>query len=247
MIMSEELAVAEGGAPLSQVERVVDTFIAPSKTFIDVRRSASWWLPYILIVLVSYALAFAVSQKVGWSQLAQNTLHENPKAEEKMATMTPQQLAMQEKGTEFVFKGLFYGSPVTTGILLAIFAVVLWGTINFGFGGSSTFGQVFCVISYAWLIASLKSVLAIIVLYAGKTGDSFTMDSMVGTDIGYYIDTPGALKTFLTSFDIFQIWTMVVMGIGLAIVARTKRSNGLIAVFGWWLLILLIKTGFAAI
>jgi len=244
--MQEELAVAEG-APLSQMERVVDTFVAPSKTFTDVRRSTSWWLPYILIVLVSYGLAFAVSQKVGWTQLVDNTLRENPKTEEKMANMTPQQLAMQQKGTEYVFKGLFYGSPITTGIFLGIIALVMWGTINFGFGGTSSFMQVFCVINYAWLIACLKSVLAIILLYVGKTGESFTMDSMVGTDLGYYIDTPGALKTFLTSIDVFQIWMMIVLGIGLAIVARTKRSSGLIAVFGWWLLIVLIKTGFAAV
>jgi len=40
---------------------------------------------------------------------------------------------------------------------------------------------------------------------------------------------------------------MIVLGIGLAIVARTKRSSGLIAVFGWWFLIVIIKTAFAAI
>ncbi len=244
--MQDDLLVAEG-TPLSQVERVVDTFVAPSKTFVDVRRSASWWLPYILIVLVSWGLALGVAQKVGWPQLVENTLRENPKTEEKMANMTPEQIAMQRKGTEFVFKVLFYGSPITTGFFLAIIALVLWGTINFGFGGKATFGQVFCVTNYAWLIACLKSLLALVVLFIGKTNESFTMESMVGTNPGYFIETPGALKTFLTSFDIFQIWMMIVLGIGLAIVARTKRSAGLIAVFGWWLLILLIKTGFAAV
>jgi hypothetical protein len=244
--MQDDLVVAEGGAPLSQVERVVDTFVAPSKTFMDVRRSSSWWLPYILLVLVSYALAFGVSQKVGWTQLVDNTLHENPKTEEKMANMTPQQLAMQQKGTEFVFKTLFYGSPITSGIFLAIISLVLWGTINFGFGGSATFGQVFCVATYAWLISSLKSLLGLAVLLIGKTGETFTMDRMVGTNPGYFIDTPGALKTFLTSLDVFTIWTLIVLGIGLAIVARTKRSSGLIAVFGWWALIVLVSTGFAA-
>jgi hypothetical protein len=39
---------------------------------------------------------------------------------------------------------------------------------------------------------------------------------------------------------------LIVLGIGLAIVARTKRSSGLIAVFGWWVLIVLVSTGFAA-
>ena len=42
--MPEEVLAVEG-KPLSQTERVVDTFLAPTKTFADVLRSASWWLP----------------------------------------------------------------------------------------------------------------------------------------------------------------------------------------------------------
>ena len=33
---------------LSQGERVIDTFIAPSKTFTDILRSQSWWLPFLI-------------------------------------------------------------------------------------------------------------------------------------------------------------------------------------------------------
>ena len=50
----------EGG--LSQVERVVDTFVAPSKTFTDILRSTTWWLPFLLSVLVT--LAWVASWRV---------------------------------------------------------------------------------------------------------------------------------------------------------------------------------------
>ncbi|MEO7028265.1 MAG: YIP1 family protein [Acidobacteriaceae bacterium] len=244
--MQEELAVAEGGAPLSQVERVVDTFVAPSKTFMDVRRSASWWLPFILLCLCSYGLAFGIAQKVGWSQLVENTLSENPKSAERMANSSPEQAAATRKFMAYSFKVPFYVNPITNVIFIAIFALALWATINFGFGGKATFGQVFCVTTYAFLISCIKTLLAVVVLYTGKASESFTMDSMVGTSPGYYIDTPGVLKTLLTSFDVFTIWMMIVLGIGLAIVARTKRNSGLIAVFGWWILIVLLKVGYAA-
>ena len=245
--MPDDLAVAEGGAPLSQVERVVDTFVAPSKTFMDVRRSASWWMPYIILVLVSWALAFGISQKVGWPQLVENTIRENPKTADQLASAPPDRAAMTRKFMEMSFKVPFYASPITTGIFLAIFAVILWPTINFGFGGKASFGQVFCVLTYASLISTLKTILAIVVLYVGKTGETFTMDNMAGTSPGYFIDTPGALKTLLTSFDIFTIWMLIVLGIGLSIVAHTKRNAGLITVFGWFLLVVLIKTAYAAV
>ena len=41
------------GPGLSQMERVVDTFVAPKKTFTDILRSTSWWLPFLLMVLVT--------------------------------------------------------------------------------------------------------------------------------------------------------------------------------------------------
>ena len=44
--MSDIVANAEASTPLTQVERVVDTFIAPAKTFHDILRSASGWLPW---------------------------------------------------------------------------------------------------------------------------------------------------------------------------------------------------------
>ncbi len=42
---------AEAGPCLNQVERIVDTFVAPSRTFIDIRRNTSRWLPFLLVTL----------------------------------------------------------------------------------------------------------------------------------------------------------------------------------------------------
>ena len=34
--------------PMSEGARIINTFIAPSKTFTDLRRSAAWWAPFLL-------------------------------------------------------------------------------------------------------------------------------------------------------------------------------------------------------
>ena len=59
---------------LSQGERVIDTFIAPSKTFTDILRSQSWWLPFLIIIVIGYGFIFAVEKKVGWEQVVENSL-----------------------------------------------------------------------------------------------------------------------------------------------------------------------------
>ena len=54
------------------MERVIDTFIAPSKTFNDILRSASWWLPWLLSVLVTLGFSAAIQQKIGWDKTYSN-------------------------------------------------------------------------------------------------------------------------------------------------------------------------------
>ena len=67
--MSDGVVVGGQGAGLSQVERVVDTFIAPSKTFTDILRSTSWWLPFLLLVVVSLGATVVVDKQVGFERV----------------------------------------------------------------------------------------------------------------------------------------------------------------------------------
>ncbi len=81
---------------LSQWQRVACTFTAPSKTFEDIKRgNRSWWMPFLITILAGYILFAAVTFKIGMQQVAENQIHLNPKAEEKMAQAPPEQREMQ--------------------------------------------------------------------------------------------------------------------------------------------------------
>jgi len=64
--MTEETLRPEAQRGLSQAERVLNTFVAPAATFKDILRSASWWLPFVLISLATLVVTAAIQQKVGW-------------------------------------------------------------------------------------------------------------------------------------------------------------------------------------
>jgi hypothetical protein len=53
-------------APLSEGQRLLDTFIAPSKTFTDLRRSAAWWAPFLISVVISVLFVGVVDHKIGF-------------------------------------------------------------------------------------------------------------------------------------------------------------------------------------
>ncbi len=244
--MPEEALPVEGTS-LSQMERVIDAYIAPSKTFTDIFRSRSWWLPFLLIVLAGYLLTATVQTKVGWQQLVENEIHANPKLSDQMGALPADQLATRERIMQYSFRGGFYAGPLFNLAFVAFAALILWPTINFGFGGSATYGRVFCVGMYAALPGILSAVLAAVMLWAGRSPETFTTTSLLGSNPGYYINTPGALKTLLTSLDVFTLWTLALLGMGLSIVARTKRSAGYLAVFGWFIVIVLFRTALAAV
>lgn len=243
---------AAGTSPgLSQWERVSDTFSAPSKTFTDIKNGhRSWWMPFVIFVILGYAFFWVVNTKIGMRQVSENQIHLNPKAEARMAQLTPEQRETQMKWSVYITEGVFYAGPVMLLIFGAIVALVLWGTINLGFGGRATFGSVFSVWMYSMLPSVIKTLLGIVVIFAGVAPESFNIKNFAPTNIGAFlnpIDTNKALYSLATSLDIIAIWSLILMGIGIATVAGVKRGSGYIAVFGWWVLIVLLGVGMAAV
>lgn len=235
--------------PLSQGERVIDTFIAPSKTFTDVQRSSSWWLPWLIGVIVTLGLGFAIQQKIGWDKTYDNVLKQSPSQQQRIDQMpADQQARTKQIGATFT-KIVFWATPAVAIIIALISAGVLLGTINFGFGGRAKFGQMLAVWFYGTLPWAIQGLLGIVTVYAGIDPDSFNLKNFVGTNIGYYLpqDMPKALISLATSLDITTIWALILLTIGCSIVGKISRGKAAGAVFGWWILIVLVRMGVAAI
>jgi hypothetical protein len=241
---------ADVAPSLSQGERLIDTFTAPSKTFEDIKRgNRSWWLPFIIMALVGYIFFAAVTMKVGWSQVAENTIRADAKSADRMANMPADQRATAMKFTAYSMEGGFAAGPLLILLFVAIFSLVLWATINFVFGGKATFGGIFCVWMFASLPGIIKSLLGAIVLFAGSAPESFNLNNFAPTSVGAFLnqqETNAALYKLASALDFTTIWSMVLLGMGIAIVAGVKRSSGYIAVFGWWAIYLVVSVGWTA-
>jgi hypothetical protein len=242
---------AEGTPKLSQMERVVDAFTAPSKTFTDIKNGhRAWWLPFVIYVVLGYAFFFVVNTKIGMRQVVENQIHMSPKAEERMQQLQPDQREGQMKISAAITQGVFLASPVFIIMMGLVISAVMLGTINFGFGGKASFGSVLAVWMYAMMPSVIKSLLGIIVIYAGGAPESFNISNFAPTNLGAFLspaDTNPALYALATSIDVITIWTLVLVGIGTSLVAGVKRSAGYIAAFGWWIVVVLIGVGYRAV
>ena len=240
-----------GGPGLSQWQRVADAFVAPQKTFDDIKRgNRSWWLPLIVGALFTYILFGAIVQKIGIEQVVDNQIRMDAKAQERMAQATAEQREFGKKLSIGITEGAFIGGPLVGLIGAAVISLALWGTINFGFGGKAAFGSIFAVSYYAWLPMSVKALLGAIMVCTPMAPESFNVKNFAPTNLGAFldpVDTNKALYSLATSLDVVTIWTLVLLSIGVATVAGVKRSSGYIAVFGWWVIIVLFSVGFAAV
>lgn len=240
---------AQAGAALTQWQRVGNVFISPSKTFEDIKRgNTSWWLPYLISVVLLYVLFAAITTKIGWQQVAANSIASNAKQAERFQSLTPAQRAQGYKVAGLITEVIFTATPVTVLIIAGLVSLILWGTMNFGFGGRATFPQVFAMNMYAALPRSILPVLATAAILAGLAPDSFNINNMAATNVAYFLsmqDTGHALYALLSQLDVAGIWTAILLSLGLARVAGKKNSAGFITVFGWWGLWVVIMVAIA--
>ncbi len=241
-----------GNAPemrgLSDAERVIDTFVAPSKTFADIRqRSARWWLPFVLLVLVTLGTSFVIDRQVGFDRAAESSVRQNPKQSERMEALPAEARAQQMHRMSAAMRYSSYSSPLLILLFVALFALVYWASFNFGLGAQTTYGQMFAVWMYASLPKLLTGVLTIITLYAGANTETYNLQNPVGTNPAYYLpDAAPWLRAALSFFDVFGLWQLALLVLGTAIVAKVSFGKAAAIVVGWWALGLALSAGLAA-
>jgi hypothetical protein len=239
-------ALTPESQPLSEVERVIDTFIAPSKTFTDIKRSASWWLPWVLMSIFGLALVFTVDKKVGLDKVAENSIQQPPKRAAKVDALPPKQRASQMETAAKLTRIIAYSSPIVTTIIVGIIAAVLLGTFNFGLGAELKFMQGMAVSMYAFLPGIIKALLVIVTIVIGG-GEGFTFEQQLASNLGPLVNPSSTfLHSIASSLDLFNIWTLILTGIGYSCVTRVKRGTCMAVVFGWWAVVVLAGAAIAA-
>jgi branched-subunit amino acid transport protein len=234
--------------PLTEVERVVDTFIAPVKTFTDIRRNTSWWVPWLLMSIFGLGMVFVGDKKLGLDTVYENQLRMSPKQMDKFEQLPPDQKANQVRIGASITRYFSYGSPVLTIVFISAIAGILMATFNFGFGAEVKFPQALAISMYAFLPSILKSLIAIAVVAAGGA-EGFTFQNPVASNLGGLVDPNSShfLYSILVGLDVFAIWTLVLTGIGYSCVTRLKRGTCMGVVFGWWAVVTLIGAGIGAL
>jgi|CZKR01.1.fsa_nt_gi hypothetical protein len=235
-------------AALSEGARIVNAFIAPSKTFTDLRRNASWWGPWLLISIFSVLFIYAMGRQIGFDQISRNQVAHSSRAEQ-FEKLPADQQAKQLHLSSTIIRYFAYGSPLMILFYFLIATVVLWATFKIAAGAETSFGQAYAIVMYASLPGIVGAILGIVSLFSGVDPEGFDINNPVGTNLAYYLDsatTGKFLHGMASALDLINIWTIVLMGIGFACTSKVKRSTAIGIVVAWYLVYKLTTAGLAA-
>lgn len=222
--------------PNSLAGRMLGVIRAPRATFDDVAADPRW-AGVLIVTFVVTAAASAALLETSVGQLALLDQWERTAIAFGQPVSDDQYAAMQEASESGAIYALL--SSLATGPLLGIaLAAILWAIFRATGLGRATYRQVLAVVAHAGVILMLRHVVAAPVIYARETlaspvtlGLFFTM-----------LDEASPLARFAAAIDLFVIWWVMVLAIGMAVLYRRPTRRIALVFAGMYVLLAVILT-----
>lgn len=133
-------------------------------------------------------------------------------------------------------------------VLMLIMAAILLLAFKV-MGGEGNFRQSWSVALYSWVPQLLKGLLVTFLIYRAGTVTPEEIAALLKSNLGFLTDPKGnpILFALLSSIDIFAIWTVILLGIGLSYAHKTSRGKAFGIIVTLWIIVIAGKLGLAAL
>lgn len=224
--------------------RMAGVLGAPAKTFAEIARRPDIIIPLIVIVLIGYVSTLLVMPRL---DLTAMRTQQEEQLKKRNPNMTDADFERMSKFGEATVKVAAWVSP----ILMLIWYVIIAGVLLLAFrlmGGDGNFKQAFSVTLYAWLPMILLSIVTTVVVLLRGSFDPTQAATLVKSSPAFLVDMKEhpMLFSLLSSFDLFTIWTIVLLIFGFAAISKLSRAKSAVIVLVMWAVMIVIKVGFAA-
>jgi len=232
-------------APKNVFQRFAGVLFAPAETFEDIVRKPNVLAPMIILILIAYVSTFVIMPIMDWDAVlsTQETAMraQNP-------NLSDADVERMAGFTKTIGKVMGFIGPIFGVIWWLVVAAVLFLTFRM-FGGQGTFGAAFSLTVYSWIPLTLFSIVLTIVARAKGAFDPTHAATIVMSNPAFLVDLKAhpVLFALLGSFDVFTIWTIVLLIIGFATMARFSKAKSTLMVLPLWILMILIRIGFVAL
>jgi hypothetical protein len=230
--------------PINHFARIIGVFFSPKLTFEDIARRPSWILPLVVMTVLGIGVAFVMNQKVDWRDVAAKRIEESPRAANLSPEQKEQQLAMSAKFSPVAVYAFGLLIPIISVVAVAGVLLLAYNLIG---GASAKFSGAMGIVSHAYLVTSISTLLFILILYLKAPG-TVDLDNPVATNVGAFLpdSVPKAIMSLGKSLDVFSVWVMLLISIGFTAVNPKKlKGKSLSIVLAVWAVYVACKMGVA--
>jgi hypothetical protein len=230
---------------MSEAARLAGVFFSPGKTFNDIARRPRWWIPVILIAILGTVFLNAFTQRVGWESVIRQAIERLPNAQSMTAEQRQQAITNGARLYQYLGYG---GSAVGTLFYVFVVAVLLMFLFDTMMSAGIGLKRMMAIVAYGFLPLAIQTILSMVVLFL-KDPDEFNLQNPLMFNVGAYLspDAPAALRAVGSSIDLFSLWIIVLLAIGVSSAARKMSFGKAFAGIALpWVLWVCAKTGLAA-
>jgi hypothetical protein len=221
MRMSQEMNVSNA-SPLPQsglVERLFNVFVSPQKTFQALKIKPDWIVPALIFVIVMGLFGYLQTSNPGLIQAGKDIAIQKLEAKNMPQEQIDAAMAMGDKFRPF--------TPISTSIVPLIMFVFIGAGVwlfvgNTLLGGKARYGHMLSVTSYTLLITALGTLIKLPIMLAKS--DLFVHFSLA-TFMPDASRETYLYKLLMSTTDLFSIWAMAVLSIGVAVVCDLKVNK----------------------
>jgi Yip1-like protein len=219
----------KGGQQSSVVEDFIEIFYAPSRVFAR-RAGSGYGIPLLIVSVVSAIFAFANRSITSAIFDAEFTR----RAAEQMAKnpQITQEMINQQRGiSEAIGSAIFY---VAMPILIFVVGFFIWLAAKM-VSAKLSYQTAVLIATFAQIPRLLASLLTTVQALVMDT-TTVTSQHSVGFSPARFMDaaTKKQILDVVGRFDVFTIWATVLIGIGIAVIAKVPRSKGYTAAAIVW-------------
>ncbi|HEX9934061.1 MAG TPA: Yip1 family protein [bacterium] len=215
------------------LSRIVGVFASPKETFTDLDRRPTWLLPFIILVVAVIAMQLLIHDI---------SIQDNLARIEASGRLTQEQLDARQAQLSgpASYIGLVF-SPIGILFVWCVMAGLLLFGGNTILGGSSTFKKMLALVSWSSLIGIISMVINIILILSEGTSQGVTISPAYFLPAAPLGEAPPVLYRFLSKFDPFTIWQMVLWTIGVSVMYKFTVKKSALFVGTLWVLWILLS------
>jgi Yip1 domain len=220
-------------APMGLLSRFVGVITSPKATFQAVVAHPRW---FGMLALVTIVVAVCVSLPLTTDAGRQAALDNNIRQMENFGVQVNDQMyANMAKGMRYAVYQTFFSVLCVGPIVTVIIAGILYGVFAVLMGGQATFKQLFAVYVHSTAISAAGQ------LFTGPL-NYFRGSMSSATNLGVVlpmIDEHSFIGRLLGMIDLFLVWWLVLLAIGLGVLYRRRTQPIAIGLFAVYVVIIL--------